>query len=77
MQNFNINTVTKSLWLFPNLSLDPLYYNIFVDPSRYKLQCYIDKSIYNCNALLQKQLELQVRYLTSDEINPFIIQCLI
>ena len=78
MKNFNFKTVRKSLWSFPNISLNPLYYNIFVDPSHYKpLQQHIDESIYNCNALLQKWLEVQARYSISDDINPFITQCIL
>ena len=53
-KNFNYETVIKSLQSFPNLSLNLLYYNTFVDISCYKLlQHYINKSIYDCNALLQ------------------------
>ena len=78
MKNFNYKTVIKSLRSFPNLSLNLLYYNTFVDTTCYKLlQCYIDKSIYDCNALLQKWLELQARYSLSDNMNPFIIQCIL
>ena len=78
MKNFSSETVFKSLRSFHNLSLNPIYNNTFVDPTCYKLlQCYIDKSIYDCNALLQKWLGLQARYFTSDEINPFIIQCIL
>ena len=57
-KHFNFKAVSKCLWSFPNLSLDPLY-NTFVDPSCYKLlQCYIDKSIYDHNAYVQRWLEL-------------------
>ena len=30
-KNINYETVIKSLWSFPNLSGDPLYYHTFVD----------------------------------------------
>ena len=72
---FNLKTIHRSLKSFPDLSLDFIYSNTFVDPTCDSLlQCYINKSICDQNALLQKQLELQARYITSDEINSFIIQ---
>ena len=76
--HFNLKTTHKSLKSFPDLSLNFIYSNTFMDPTCFSLlKCYINKSIHDRNALLQKWLELQARYYMSDEINPLIIQCIL
>ena len=37
MKNFNYKTIIKGLWSFPNLSADPLYYNTFVNSSKFNV----------------------------------------
>ena len=53
-KHFNLKTIHRSLKSFPDLSLDFIYSNTFVDPTCDSLlQCYINKSICDQNALLQ------------------------
>ena len=78
MKHFNLEVIHKSVKQFPNLSHDFIYSKTFVDPDfSLLLKCYINKSICDWNALLQKWLELQARYIKSDNINPLIIQCIL
>ena len=77
-KHFNLDMIHKSVKLFPNLSQDFIYSNTFVDPDHFsQLQCYINRSIHEGNAYLQKWLELQARYLVYTDINPLIIQCIL
>ena len=78
MNHFNLETIHNSLQRFPDLSLNFIYSNSFVDPDHFSLlEHYINKSIHDWNALHQKGFELHTRHLTSDELNPFIIQCIL
>ena len=78
MKHFNLKMIHNSSRRFPDLSLNFIYSNTFVDPDCFTLlKHYLNKSICDRNALLQKQLELQARYLVSDKINPLIIQCIL
>ena len=77
-KHFNLKTIHKSVKQFLDLSHDFIYSNTFMDPDRFiLLQCYINKSICEHNAYLQKWLELHSRYITSDQINPLIITCIL
>ena len=78
MKHFNLETIHKSVKQFPYLSHDFIYSNTFVDPDHFiLLQHYINKSIRECNAYLQKWLELHSRYIASEEINPLIVTCIL
>ena len=78
MNHFNLETIHNSLHRFPDLSLNFIYSNTFVDSDYFLLlEHYINKSIHDWNALHQKGLELHTRHLTSDKLNPFIIQCIL
>ena len=78
VKHFNLETIHKSMKLFPDLSHNFIYSNTFVDPDCFLLlKHYINKLIHDRNALLQKWLELQARYMISDKINPFIVQCVL
>ena len=77
MKHFNLETIHKSVKQFPYLSHDFIYSNTFVDPDHFiLLQHYINKSIRECNAYLQKWLELHSRYIAFDELNPLVITCI-
>ena len=77
-KHFNLETIHKSVKQFPYLSHDFIYSNTFVDPDHFiLLQHYINKSIRECNAYLQKWLELHSRYIASEEINPLIVTCIL
>ena len=82
--HFNINRVSHSIWEFPKLKFDQVYYLTYIDTSQYTfLQCLIDVTAHNLrvqNALVQKQLELEIRYTryqTPDDLSPYILQCLL
>ena len=54
--------------------LDILYHNTFVAPDHFEsLQCYINKSIRECNATLQIWSGQIARYIASDDLNPLLI----
>ena len=74
MKTFNWVKRQEDLRHFPDLLKDFIYYNTYIDTLHFtKLQQFIQKSIIDHNnALVQKWLELQARYSTSD-LNPFII----
>ena len=77
MKPFNLESVHNSLKKFPDLSNDFIYSNIYIDSHQFtQLQCYINKSIHNQNAFLQRWLALHARYSTTG-INPFILQCIL
>ena len=72
-KHFNIDNIKEGLWCYPDLSKDILYHNTFVDPHHFdSLQCYIHKSIQDCNATLQIWSEHITRYLVSDDLNPLL-----
>ena len=77
-KNFNCETVIKGLShsLISHSTHSIITHLLTLLVINSNIIC-IDKSIYNCNALLQKWLELQARYFLSDKINPFIIQCIL
>ena len=82
--HFNIEKVSNSLRAFPKLNYNQVYYSTYIDTSQYTtLQCYIDISAHNLrihNALVQKRLELQIRYARyqmSEDLNPYLLQCIL
>ena len=77
-KHFNLKLIHRSVKLFPDLSNNFIYSNTFVDPTCFStLKHYTSKSIHDQNALLQKWLALQSRYIISDDMNPFIIYCIL
>ena len=73
-RRFNPQMTRESLLQFPNLASDFIYNNTYVDTAHYiSLQCDIQKSIWDCNAFVQKWLELRAHYTLPESLNPFII----
>ena len=73
-RRFNPQAINKSLSQFPNLASNFIYYNTYVNTDRYiVLQCFIQKSIWDYNAFVQKWLELRAHLLPSESLNPFIV----
>ena len=56
--HLNIERVSKSIWAFPLLNFDQVYYSTYIDTSQYtSLQCLIDitgRNLQVHNALVQK-----------------------
>ena len=82
--NFNIRKVSQSIWEFPSYHFDQVYYSTYIDTLRYSsLQRYIAIQAHNLwvhNALVQKRLEIQIRYTryqTSDDLSPYLLQCIL
>ena len=74
---FNLEPIHWSVQSFHDLSNDFIYLNTYVDTSWFTLlQRYINKSICDQNAILQRWLELQARYSTST-LNPYIVQLIL
>ena len=83
--HFNIETVSKSIQAYPPLNFNQVYYSTYINTSRFlPLQQYITASSHNLrvqiqNALVQKWSELQIkyaRYQPSDDLSPYLIQCI-
>ena len=73
-KHFNIENIREGLQHYPDLPKDVIYHNTFITPEHFEsLQCYIDKSIHDCNAAFQIWSEHIARYLVSDELNPLLI----
>ena len=73
-RRFNPQTVRKSLSQFPNFASDFIYSNTYINTDHYiVLQHYIQKSIKDHNAFVQKQLKLRAHLLPSESLNPFIV----
>ena len=73
-RRFNLQAISTSLSQFPNLVSNFIYSNTYVNTDCYVLlQCYIQKSIRDHNAFVQKQLEFRTHYTPSESLNPFIV----
>ena len=78
MKHFNLETIHKGLQLYPDVLNDPIYYSTYINVDHFNsLQCYINKSICKCNAILQIWSEHIARYIASDNINPLIVTCIV
>ena len=84
MHHFTIKRVSQSIWDFPRLELEQVYYSTYIDTSQYtKLQHLITlmgRNLQIQNALAQEQLDLQRKYArdySSDNILPYLWQCLL
>ena len=82
--HFNIHEVSHSIWEFPRLELEQIYYSTYIDTSHYiKLQHLImitGRNLQIQNALAQEWLDLQrkyARYNSSDNVSPYLSQCLL
>ena len=72
-KHFNIENIREGLRCYPDLSKDVIYHNTFIAPEHFdSLQCYITKSICDCNAALQIWSQHITRYLVSDKLNPLL-----
>ena len=73
-RRFNPRMISKSLSRFPNLVSNFIYSNTYVNTDWFIiLQRYIQKSIWDHNAFVQKWLELRARLLLTESLNPFIV----
>ena len=82
--HFNINTVSQSIWKFPEFTFEQVYYSTYIDTTQYpRLQCLIElatKNLQRRNALAQQWLAIHqtnIRYLSSDDLPPYLLQCLL
>ena len=80
IHHFNIDRVSQSIHTFPNYMYDQVYYSTYIDTSWYtSIQHYYKitgKQLQD--ALVQEWLELQItyaRYLVSDDIPPYLLDC--
>ena len=82
INHFNISEVSKSIKCYPELSFEQVYYLTYIDTSRYTCLQYLislaSRNLWHKNALTQRlALEQQVRYSGSDDISPYLLQCLL
>ena len=80
IHHFNINKVSWNICSSPSYMYDQVYFLTYIDTSQYNtLQCYYKYSRKQFeDALVQEQLELQIKYgkyLTSDEIPIYFLDC--
>ena len=82
--HFNIDTVSQSIHKFPEYTFKQVYHLTYINTSRYPHhQCLIDlatKNLWNKNALAQQWLAIHqtnIRYLLSDDLSPYLLQCLL
>ena len=74
MKHFNLKNIREGLRCYPDLSKDVIYHNTFVTGEHFEsLQCYINRSIHDCNATLQIWSEQIARYLAYTDLNPLLI----
>ena len=80
IHHFNIDKVSWSLHIFPGYCYDQVYYLTYIDPTRFEsLQRYYEitgKQLQD--ALVQEQLELQIKYgkyLVSNEMPIYLLDC--
>ena len=83
INHFNVNVIAESIWTFPYLSLEQIYYSTYVETHRFTCLQYLislsSKNLWN-NALAQQRLAIKqrVRYhSTSDTLSPYLLQCLL
>ena len=90
IRHFNIDRVSHSIQNFPQYKSNQVYYLTYIDTSQYtSLQCLIDVTAHNVwvqnekkhqYALVQKWLELQIRYARykpSNDLSPYILHCIL
>ena len=80
IHHFNIDRISQSLCTFPNYVYDQVYYLTYIDTTQYNsLQQYYKITRKQLqDALVQEQLELQIkytRYHSSDDMSPYLLQC--
>ena len=73
-RRFNPQTIRKSLSQFPNYVSDFIYSNTYINTDWYIISpCYIQWSILQRNAFVQRWLELMACLIPPESINPFIV----
>ena len=84
INHFHVDGIAKSIQTYPDLNFEQVYYSTYIEPWRFtRLQFLIDLSAKNCwyqNALAQQWLaieKLYSRYLSSNNLSPYILQCLL
>ena len=84
INHFNIDEVAKLLHSFPDYSFKQIYYSTYIETCQFThLQHLIDlsgKNLQYKNALAQQQLAIQTsysQYILSDDLSPYLLQCLL
>ena len=84
INHFHVEGIAKSIRSFPEFNFEQVYYSTYIEPRRFiRLQQLIDLAAKNrrySNALAIQRLAIQnsySRYLSSDDLSPYILQCLL
>ena len=84
INHFHVEGIAKSIRSFPELNFEQVYYSTYIEPRRFtRLQQLINLAAKNRryeNALAIQRLainNLYSRYLSSDDLSPYILQCLL
>ena len=80
IHHFNIDRVSKGHRTFPNYTYNQVYYSTYIDTTWFLLlQCYYKITRKQLqDALVQEQLELQIKYakyLVFDDLPPYLLDC--
>ena len=84
INHFHVDGIAKPICTSPDLNFEQVYYSTYIEPRRFtRLQYLIDLSAKNGqyqNALAQQRLAIENsynQYLSSDDLSPYILQCLL
>ena len=84
INHFHIDGIAKSIRSFPEFNFEQVYYSTYIKPRCFiHLQQLIDlaaKNLRYSNALALQRLAIKnsySRYLSSDDLSPYILQCLL
>ena len=84
INHFHVDGIAKSICSYPEYNFKQVYYSTYIEPRCFtRLQQLIDLAAKNCrynNALALQRLAIKnsySRYLSSDDLSPYILQCLL
>ena len=84
INHFHVDGIAKSIHSFPELNFEQVYYSTYIEPRRFiRLQQLIELAAKNRryeNALAIQRLAIKNsygRYRSSNDLSPYILQCLL
>ena len=84
INHFHVDGIAKSIRSFPDFNFEQVYYSTYIEPRHFtRLQQLIELAAKNHrynHALAIQRLAIQnlySRYLSSDDLSPYILQCLL
>ena len=82
INHINVDIVSQLIRKFPEHSFKQVYYSTYIDTTQYPHLQYLislaSKNLRYKNAHAQQlAIEQQVRYYSSDDLSPYLLQCLL